>query len=99
MEGRARISTDILARYAGDAARESPGVAGLIESPLHRHAGVRISGEHERPDIVVHLRAEWDTPLQVMGKEIQRRIADYLGRMADVHPATIDVVIEEIETS
>jgi uncharacterized alkaline shock family protein YloU len=96
VEGHARISPDIVARYAGDAAREVPGVVGLVESALARHAGVRVSGDRERPEIVVHLAVAWETPLQALGREVQRRIADFLGRMADVHPASIDVVVESI---
>ncbi len=99
MEGHARISTDIVARYAGDAAREVPGVVGLVESTLPRHAGVRVSGDRERPAIVVHVAVEWDAPLQQLGKELQRCIADFLGRMADVHPVSIDVIIEMVETA
>ena len=41
----ATISTDILASYAADAAREVEGVRGLVESALHRHKGVRIVDE------------------------------------------------------
>ena len=96
MEGHARISPDIVARYAGDAAREVPGVVGLVESTLPRHAGVRVSGDRERPEIVVHLAVAWGTPVQALGREVQRRIGDFLGRMADVHPTSIDVVVESI---
>ena len=42
MEGHATISPDILARYAGDAARETAGVHGLVPSQLLRHRGVRV---------------------------------------------------------
>src|SRR5207253_1898192 len=41
----ATISSDILARYAADAAREVDGVLGLVESALHRHKGVRVVAE------------------------------------------------------
>jgi hypothetical protein len=41
MEGHASISNEILASYAADAAREVPGVRGLVERPLGR-GGVRI---------------------------------------------------------
>jgi hypothetical protein len=45
MAGQASISTEILARYVADAAREVDGVHGLTDSPLpHRHA-VRVTGE------------------------------------------------------
>jgi len=51
----ATISTDILARYAADAAREVDGVRGLVESHLPLRRGVRISDVNGRPtvDVVV----------------------------------------------
>ena len=96
MDGQARVSTEVVARYAGDAARDVPGVASLVESQLHRHSGARLSGDRERPQIVIHVRAEWNAPLRQLGREVQQRVADYLGRMADTHPVSIDVVVEEI---
>ena len=38
----AMISSDVLATYAADAAREVEGVRELVESTLHRHRGVRV---------------------------------------------------------
>ena len=43
MAGHASISSDVLARYAGDAALEVEGVRGLVVSHLPRHRPVRIS--------------------------------------------------------
>ncbi len=43
MAGQASISTDILARYAADAARGVSGVRGLAASPIMRRRGVRIA--------------------------------------------------------
>jgi uncharacterized alkaline shock family protein YloU len=96
MEGHARISNDIVARYAADAAREVPGVRGLVESPLHRRGGVRISGEGDALELGLHLEVEWGTPLQSLGRDVQERVAAYLQRMADTRPATIDVIVDEI---
>jgi uncharacterized alkaline shock family protein YloU len=98
LDGGAHISPEIVARYAGDVAREVPGVTRLVESTLHRHAGVRVTGEAERPAIVVHLAAEWGAPLQALGRELQRRVSEYLERMAGVRPASVDVVVEEVDT-
>ena len=55
----ATISTDILASYAADAAREVDGVRGLVESALHRHKGVRIVDEDGRERVELHLAVEW----------------------------------------
>ena len=96
MDGRASISSDILARYAADAAREVEGVRGLVESHLPRHRGVRVLGEDGAVRIEIHLEAEWGASLPEVGREIQRRVRAYLGRMADVDPEAVDVVVDEV---
>jgi hypothetical protein len=44
----ATISSDVLARYATDAAREVEGARGLVESALHRHSRLRVLEEEGR---------------------------------------------------
>jgi uncharacterized alkaline shock family protein YloU len=97
MEGHSLISPDILASYAADAAREVAGVRGLVESSLHRHRGVRISDDDGSLGVELHLAVEWGADVPALGAEVQRRVAAYLGRMADVTPASVDVVVDEID--
>jgi uncharacterized alkaline shock family protein YloU len=92
----ATISSDILARYAADAAQEVDGVRGLVESHLPRHRGIRISDDEGRMVVEVHLAVEWGASIPAVGREVQQRIAEYLQRMADVRPASIDVVVDEV---
>ena len=33
---------------------------------------------------------------QYVGREVQRRVRDYLERMADVEPEAVDVVVDEV---
>jgi uncharacterized alkaline shock family protein YloU len=96
MEGRASISSDILARYAADAARDVEGVSELVESHLPRHRGVRVLGDEGAVRIEVHVQAEWGASIPEVGREVQRRVRAYLGRMADVEPESVDVVVDEI---
>ena len=96
MEGRARISADVLASYAADAAREVPGVRGLVESRLPRRRGVRVSSEDGRVALELHLNVDWGASIPAVGRAVQQRVADYLERMADVRPASVDVVVDEI---
>ena len=96
MEGRATISSDILARYAADAAREVPGVAGLVESHLPRHRGVRIVEEDGRVAVEVHLAVDWDARIPEVGRAVQDSVAGYLARMADLELTAVDVVVDEI---
>jgi uncharacterized alkaline shock family protein YloU len=97
VEGHASISPDVLARYAADAALEVDGVHGLVESHLPRHRPVRISvGEDDRVSVELHLALEWGAAFGSVGLEVQTRVAEYLARMADLRPARVDVVVDEV---
>ena len=92
----ATISTDILASYAADAAREVEGVRGLVESALHRHKGVRIVDEDGRVRVELHVAVEWGASIPGVGREVQERVAAYLDQMANVHPEAVDVIVDQI---
>jgi uncharacterized alkaline shock family protein YloU len=95
VEGHATISSDILASYAADAAREVPGVAGLVEGHLRRR-GVRIAEEDGGVTVEIHVVVNWGARIPEVGRAVQREVAAYLGRMADAEPASVDVVVDEI---
>ena len=92
----ATISSDILASYAADAAREVDGVRGLVESTLHRHKGVRVLEGDGSVRVELHLAVEWGTSIPDVGRAVQRRVAGYLERMAQIEPEAVDVVVDEI---
>jgi uncharacterized alkaline shock family protein YloU len=94
--GRASISSEVLARYAADAAREIEGVRGLVASQLHRHRGVRVSGEDGAVTVELHLDVDWGPELPTLGREVQLRVLDYLERMAGSRPAAVNVVIDAV---
>jgi uncharacterized alkaline shock family protein YloU len=98
MEGQASISSEVLARYAADAACEIDGVRGLVASQLHRHRGVRVSGEDGAVSIEVHLDVDWGTQFPELGRDVQRRVLDYLERMTGSRPA-VNVVIDSVGPS
>jgi uncharacterized alkaline shock family protein YloU len=95
----ATISSDILASYAADAAREVEGVRDLVESTLHRHKGVRVLEEDGRMRVELHVALDWGASIPDVGREVQRRVASYLGQMAKVEPEAVDVVVDEIGPS
>jgi uncharacterized alkaline shock family protein YloU len=95
MEGNASVATDVLASYAADAALEVAGVAGLVEGRLPRHGAVRIGGE-DGLTVELHLALESGAAAESVGTEVQRRVADYLERMAGARPSVVDVVVDEI---
>jgi uncharacterized alkaline shock family protein YloU len=96
VEGHAVISSDILASYAADAAREIDGVHGLCESHLHRHRGVRVTNEDGRVSLELHVAVAWGTSIPELGRAVQAHVRDYLARMADLDLDAVDVVVDEI---
>ena len=91
MDDQATIATDILARYAADAAREVEGVRAIAG-----RRGVRISGK-EAIRIEIHVVAERGVSIPDLGRAVQGRVREYLSSMADVKPASVDVVVDAIE--
>ena len=97
MKGQSSISTDILARYAADAAGEVIGVHGLSESSIPgRRGGVRVTGDDAGVRVELHLVVDWGASVPAVGRQVQEQVREYLLRMADVEPASVDVIVEEI---
>lgn len=96
MAGQASISTDILARYAADAACEVEGVRGLAESPLPGRRGVKVSAGDGGVRVELHLAVEWGASIPELGRGVQERVREYLTSMADAEPAVVDVIVDEI---
>jgi uncharacterized alkaline shock family protein YloU len=84
------ISTDVLARYADDAALEVEGVSGLTRDAAH------VVGTAERADVVVHLELEWGAPAEEVARRVQDRVTEYLERMANLEVGSVDVVVERV---
>jgi uncharacterized alkaline shock family protein YloU len=84
------ISTEVLARYAGDAAQEVEGVSGLTREAAH------VAGTPERADVVVHLELEWGAAAEDVSRRVQDRVAEYLERMAKLEVGSVDVVVERV---
>jgi uncharacterized alkaline shock family protein YloU len=88
----ATISGDILARYAGDAARGVDGVGRLA-----RWRPARITEEDGLVTVELHIGVEWGAPIPAVGLAVQERVRDYLTRMADLERVIVNVVVDEIE--
>ena len=96
MSGQASISTEILARYAADAAREVEGVRGLAESSLPGRHAVRVSGADGAVRVELHVVMEWGAAIPATGRLVQERVREYLRSMGDVEPAAVDVVVDAV---
>jgi uncharacterized alkaline shock family protein YloU len=85
--GQATISPDILARYAGDAARDVDGVHGLAG-----RRGVKVGDA----GVEVHLVVEWGAAIPAVGAAVRDRVREYLARMARVEGVEVTVVVDEV---
>jgi len=90
-EGQASISTEILARYAADAASEIEGVRSLAG-----RRGVKVGEEEGVVSVELHLVVDWGASIPTIGRSVQARVREYLGRMADVEPHVVDVTVDEV---
>jgi uncharacterized alkaline shock family protein YloU len=91
VEGNAQISSDVLASYAADAAREIAGVRAL-----GGRRAVRVSTDEGRVVVELHLAVDWGVSIPDVTLAVQRRVRDYLTRMADIEAPTVDVVVDEV---
>jgi uncharacterized alkaline shock family protein YloU len=95
----ASYAADVLARYAADAALESPGVTGLVPSraPRAPHKGVRIVADSAAaPRVELWIAVSAATTLPDVAADVRSRVADYLERMAGLRPAAVDVTVASI---
>jgi uncharacterized alkaline shock family protein YloU len=87
VEGHSVISPEVLARYAADAAAEVEGVH------TKSRRGARVAGT----EVEVHVVVDHGANLPDVAAEVQRRVRNYLGRMADVSPSAVHVVVDDVE--
>jgi uncharacterized alkaline shock family protein YloU len=87
MEGHSVISPEVLARYVGDAAAEVAGVH------TKQRRGARVNGL----EVEVHVVIDYGANIPEVAAEVQKRVVEYLGRMADVKPTSVDVVVDDVQ--
>jgi uncharacterized alkaline shock family protein YloU len=87
MDGHSVISPEVLARYAADAAAEVQGVR------TKQRRGAHVTGS----EVEVHVVIDYGASLPDVAAEVQRRVAEYLGQMADVKPSAVNVVVDDVE--
>jgi uncharacterized alkaline shock family protein YloU len=92
-EGQATISPDILARYAGDAAREVEGVQRVTG-----RRGVKVAEVDGALRVEVHICVDWGASIPTVGTAVRSRVRDYLAQMANAGTADVDVVVDEVAT-
>jgi uncharacterized alkaline shock family protein YloU len=97
VDGQALISPEVLARYAADAAREVEGVRRVVAGHLRRQPSVRVEVADGGVAVHVPVVLEYGIPIAPVAREVQQRVRRYLKVMADVDPATVEVVVAQVE--
>ena len=87
MEGHSVISPDVLARYAADAAAEVPGVH------TKQRRAARVNGD----EVEVHIVVDYGASVRDVAADVQRRVLEYLGQMADARPSAVHVVVDDVQ--
>ncbi len=96
MDAEPVISPEVLTRYAGDAARDVPGVAALAESHLHRGRAVEVTETGGALDVTVHVALEWGRSGSEVGRAVQRRVREYVEGMTSKRVGTVEVVVARV---
>ena len=68
-------------------------------SSTGRGRGIMASGSTNEDGVVaveLHLAVDWGVNVPAVGGAVQARVAEYLGRMADLRPAKVDVIVDDI---
>jgi uncharacterized alkaline shock family protein YloU len=71
------------------------GVRGLVPSQLHRHKGVRVV-EDGALRVELHLAVDWGVSIPQIGREVQARVREYLGSMANENNVAVEVVVDDV---
>jgi len=61
-----------------------------------KRRGVKVSESDGRVRVELHLAVDWGASIPELGRGVQARVREYLLRMADVEPASVEVVVDEI---
>ena len=69
---------------------------GLDRGTRPRHHGVKVENDDGVVAVELHLAVDWGVNVPTLGGVVQTRVAEYLGRMADLTPATVDVIVDDI---
>ena len=66
---------------------------------MHRDRPIEVPEWSDATGITVHVQLEWGSSAADVAREVQRRVAEYLERMAKLTIAPVDVVIAGVGPS
>src|SRR5207248_1479380 len=95
LRGRARRPHARRADRAAVSGGQDAVRASLRALPARRRS-VKITNDGEAVRVEVHVTVEWGAAIPELAGGIQVRVREYLLQMADIEPAEVDVVVDEI---
>ena len=90
MPGESVVSSEVVARYAADAACEVDGVTRVVQGVRR---GIRVEGDA----IELHLALRYGVSIPEVAAAVQENVAAYLEQMTDARPAAVNVVVDEVD--
>jgi uncharacterized alkaline shock family protein YloU len=63
---------------------------------LHGRHAVKVDEADGSVRVEMHIAVDWGASIPAIGVAVQERVREYLLRMADVRPASVEVVVDEI---
>jgi uncharacterized alkaline shock family protein YloU len=57
---------------------------------------VKVEGENGSVRVELHLEVEWGAAIPDVGRDVQERVGEYLAQMADLEPAEVEVIVDQI---
>jgi uncharacterized alkaline shock family protein YloU len=63
---------------------------------LPNRRGVKLETEDGRVKVELRLAVDWNGSIPRVGREVQRRVREYLKQMADVESREVDVVVDDV---
>ena len=92
--GDSAVAGEVLASYAADAAREVEGVVTLVTGHS-RPDGIKVAQRESSVALEIHVELGWEASAPEVGAAVQKRVAEYVARMARL-TVTVDVVVDRV---
>ncbi len=107
-EGSVRISDEVIAVCAANAALKTKGVANLsggISNALSKNflgkeltsKGVKVNQTEEGVEIDVHITVEYNTKIPAVAWEIQENVKNEVQHMTELKVAAVNIHVEGVE--
>jgi uncharacterized alkaline shock family protein YloU len=103
---RPLVSHEVIASYAGDAARTVPGIVGLHASHWKklssrvretRTGGVVVKDSvHGAVEVEIHARVAWGTVIPELARQVEKAVRERMDALLNIDLDTVTLFVDEI---